>query len=260
MPSVEVTELRPSTKESVDNKKICLTKTLELKDYDKILPFREHLESAYTELSSNGIRIDLGHPHRLWEYSMALAAFLTWLAHYQNSLTQIKIVDVGAGRGLLAPTLSLMLDIGISEIEPETDNLIDRVKCNQYLRSKGRPEIVWHHGHLENFRASILWDVVFCISVVEHVPQPAERRFWKEIASRIKSEGLLFMTTDIIPVHGRSYVYDNLRNTNYTDDMLLERIGWLQEEGMTVFGDQDMKYRETNVHDYNFASIAMVKG
>lgn len=232
----------------------CLTKTMEMSDYEWLIRYRELAEASLLEFRKNNVRIDIGHPHRLWEYSMALRAYDMWAEHNQDPVT---ILDVGAGVGLLGPLFSLKLKLKVEEVEPEYNNYDFRVSCNSYLRSRQAPEIKWYHSSLEKMPLK-KWNAIFCISVLEHTSN--DMKFLEDLAMRVLPGGLLFLTTDVVPSLGRVYTFDNLRETNYTVEMLQEKISFLTREcGMDILGDSNLIYQETNVHDYNFAAITMEK-
>jgi cyclopropane fatty-acyl-phospholipid synthase-like methyltransferase len=129
---------------------------------------------------------------------------------------------------------------------------------NAQLRQLGKPEVKFWNSELKNFVAPEAYDVVYCISVVEHVNE--ERDFWKWLANLVKPGGLLFMTCDCVPELGRSYVFDNLRKMNYTVNTIKDRIQMLETEcNMKSFGEVELQYNGNHVHDYTFASVCMTK-
>ena len=242
-----------------------LTKTVEEKDYDEIISNEVfELRDCYKVLTENGVRIDIGHPHRFWEYGMALKAFYEWDYNSGKNLngseTNINgsVVDIGSGLSLFGPALSWCENIKVVEIEPDKTCYEHRVICNKVLSENKKPEISWFPITPEQLTAHRKYDAIFCISVIEHVA--ADHEFLKTIADKVVDGGLLFLTTDIMPREGKGYTFDNLREHNYTMLNICEMIKYLNEvKGFELFGEAELEYKGDKVFNYSFCSIAMVK-
>lgn len=238
-----------------------LTKTIEKADYEALSSQIYLLRQAATELSAANCFIDGIHDARLWEYGLCLKALMDWLIKRpSHRLLHLKLVDVGAGDGLLGPALSMKANYGIEEIEPRLSCGTNRERCNIFLSSRRSPLIHWTHGDLTNAAfKSRKWDVVFCVSVVEHIQSQME--IWQSLADAVADGGLLFVTTDVVPVANRKYVFDNLRAVNYTPDVLRTICASLLAQGFKWFGgDPDWEYHGNEVHDYSFMSMCFTKG
>jgi SAM-dependent methyltransferase len=239
-----------------------LTKTVQDEDYKLIEGEVLQLKDCYKALADRGVKIEIGHEHRYWEYGMGLKAFHDW--NYESKVDNPSIVDVGAGLGLLGPSLAWGEHLGITEVEPNSAYEHDRHLCNAILLGLKTPGNTWINASLKTFRewhnTSYFYDVVFCISVIEHVA--ADHEFLKSLADMVKQGGLLFLTTDIMPTMPpappkNGYVFDNLREHNYTLSDIIKKISYLNELGFEIFGDADLRYHGDKVFDYSFCSIAM---
>jgi 2-polyprenyl-3-methyl-5-hydroxy-6-metoxy-1,4-benzoquinol methylase len=232
------------------------TKSLQQSDYQYIEHERSHLSFTYDDLTSRAIRIDVGHPARYWEYGNAINALQTWLG--PRNIKDVKILDVGAGVGLLGPTLAMVFGATVLEVDP--DPLCEYAKPRQAVIGALAEK---NFGNILRYKRDFLSkqepsDVVFCISTVEHVDN--EILFWRDLAASVKPGGLLFMTMDVVPDRNRSYTFDNLRRTNYDVAMIKWRVEMLQNEcNMELFGEADFTYHGNMVYDYSFFSVCMEK-
>jgi SAM-dependent methyltransferase len=237
------------------------TKSLQQSDYQYLDQERSHLSAAYDYFTKRGIRIDVGHPARYWEYGSALNALQAWRGNPADNkdMSNIKILDVGAGVGLLGPTLALVYNALVLEIDPDMlcdyrEHRASVVAALAEIRSSGNI-ICYKRDFFSEQEPS---DVIFCISTVEHVDN--ELLFWRDLAASVKPGGLLFMTMDVVPDRSRSYTFDNLRKTNYDVAMIKQRVEMLQNEcGMHLLDDADFTYYGNEVYDYSFFSVCMTR-
>lgn len=128
---------------------------------------------------------------------------LTWLkeqmcTHWQRSLADphalkgLRVVDVGAGGGLLTEPLSRMGgEVTGLDFVPEN------IRCAQEHAQKQGLEIVYHTTTLEDFAVlpenQEAFDVVVALEVIEHVENPDH--FIKQAARLLKPNGLLLVST-----------------------------------------------------------------
>lgn len=230
------------------------TKTLDPTDYTAIAHEVKLLENAASSLAKNGVRVDIGHGHRFWEYGMATKVLFDWMGK-RKSDSEPSIVDIGAGVSLFGPSLHLLYDMKVMEIEPETYPYESRCLLNAYLHRLSKRGLDWVNASLHDVTGG--FDAVFCISVIEHMDD--ELACWSKLADLVAPGGLLFMTTDIVPDRSKRYTYDNLRHTNYDIAMFIEREQLLERKGLKLFGGLDSTFNGCHVHDYSFASLAMVR-
>jgi 2-polyprenyl-3-methyl-5-hydroxy-6-metoxy-1,4-benzoquinol methylase len=229
-----------------------LTKTVEEKDYDLIANQAKDLEATYEFLSTRGAKLDawnVSHIHRKWEWGMALKAFQDWMIDVSKT-DNPEILDVGSGDGLLGPTFAWAQLLSITELEPRIECLHNRSFCNSLLKAK--------LNVLQNYDQLVSsYDVVFSISVMEHVQE--DKEFLLKLASLINPKGLLFITTDVMPIMPGQYHFDNLRAHNYTMFDICTMIKTLNDLGFELFEDTDLEFKGAQVFDYSFASICMIK-
>jgi 2-polyprenyl-3-methyl-5-hydroxy-6-metoxy-1,4-benzoquinol methylase len=176
------------------------TKSLQQSDYQYIEHERSHLSFTYDYFTKRAIRIDVGHPARYWEYGSALNALQTWRGNPADNkdMSNIKILDVGAGVGLLDQRLLWSYGAIVLEIDPDPlceyrEHRQSVVAALAEIRSSGNI-ICYKRDFFSEQEPS---DVVFCISTVEHVDN--ELLFWRDLAASVKPGGLLFMTMDVVP-------------------------------------------------------------
>jgi SAM-dependent methyltransferase len=219
-----------------------LVNALHPDDYSEIVEGVQAVQNAVQFLHHRGVRIEIPHTHRWWEYGTAVQLLLT---HYKEDLPQIEVLDVGAGWGAVGPTLSLFYGTKVTECEPDLQCRQSRTRCNDILREQGKPEI-------DVTSRDILclpdhkYDAVFCISVIEHLAPATEAACWRELVSRLKPNGLLFITMDCVPDPRKQYAFDNLRCQNFT-------------MGMIPMGKPDYAYKGSFVFDYSFFRAGFVK-
>lgn len=233
-------------------------KCLEVGDYQEIKEGVDIVHKAVVALSPRiGGRFALPHPHRWWEYGSAVQALMSV---YQDKLAQngMKILDVGSGWSPLGPALAYTFGLKVWEVEPEFQSRSARAYCNAALRDLKKPELTVLEGGVENLPQE-QFDAVFCISVLEHVNPANEVQGWKNLAERVKPNGLFFMTTDIVPDSKGHYTFDEQRAQNYTVDVMEDRVDMLTGMGFTPMGQPDYTFRKSEVYDYTFFRCGMFK-
>jgi SAM-dependent methyltransferase len=233
-----------------------LTGTIHPDDYIDIQAGVQAVRGAVEFLWSRGVRIDIPHPHRFWEYGTAMQMVMD---QHQERLPDIEVLDVGSGWGAIGPALNLLFNTSVTECEPGLIERSDRVKCDEVLRSQGKKGIQTLGNNSDNLPPR-LYDAVFCISVIEHMPPAQEARAWRNLIDRVKPGGLFFADVDCVPVAGKQYTFDNLRAQNFTIDMMKERVQWLRSYGMVPLGEPDFTYHGDQVHDFTFFRVGMMKG
>lgn len=223
-------------------------------DYPEITDGVAAADRATAYLRHKGVRIEIPTEHRMWEYGTAIQIALQ---HYQERMDRIEVLDVGAGWGVLGPALSFHYDTQVFECEPDPACRKDREKCNAVLKAHKRKGIVVSADdilHLPEMR----FDVVCCVSVIEHLPPDVEKACWWELARRVKPGGLLYLTMDCVPLHGRSYQFDNLRQQNFTVDDIKPKVELLQSYGFSPLGKPEFCYNGAYVYDYTFYRLGML--
>jgi SAM-dependent methyltransferase len=225
-----------------------------MQDYAEIGQGCEAVKNSNGWFHSRGVRIDVGHSHRMWEYGSAIQALIS--VYGQEALPSLNVLDVGAGAGALGPALVLNYNMRVTECDTDETPQLSRVLCNKELERAGlKPLSVLNLG-LDNLPEQE-FDAVFCISVVEHVEN--EQDAWAELAKRVKRGGLLFFTVDCVPEKGKSYRYDDLRKHNFTIEDMKERVDKVCAMGFEVIGEPDYGWHGCHVHDYSFFRAGFVR-
>lgn len=225
---------------------------------DDMLEIREGVDAAQKAvdvLHHEGAHIAVPTPWRWWEYGTAIQMMLN---QYQEKMSDIEVLDVGSGWSALGPTLALLYNTQVTEYEPSAQYLTDREDTQAALKRRRRRTLELVQCGIENM-PDRKFDVVCCVSVLEHVNPQAELDCWKTLAASVKPNGMLFVTTDCVPEKGRSYAYDNLRTQNFTLDDLKHRIQMLSGWGFTPMGKPDWKYNGSYVYDYTFFRCGMMQ-
>lgn len=214
------------------------SKCLEMDDYSRTNDF-EHLDSIRRLL--DGIDHRYEHPHRRWEYGMALAAL--------RSIDARTVLDVGGGGSLFAPAAA-WINADVTIVDPgECAGWVkaqsDRIgKSMRYIRE----EFTW-------LSVADQFDAVTCLSVIEHVEN--DELFLINMASKVADGGLLCLTTDFHP-SGVAQCDGHLRTYSWEGMERLRAI--LVECGFTDHGGEPQYDRFTSqVNGYTFASLMMRK-
>lgn len=175
------------------------------------------------------------HSERRWEYAMAMDACAQWC-----------IATHAAQGGPVA-------DVGGSGT-PFSD-------CFEYLTTgKMRPTLIdpAENTTLEAYDGAP-FDVVFALSVLEHVPVVAP--FLRACASHLNPGGLLVLTMDIWGCEG-----EDVAHFHWMRERIFTVASWKRVErtlkgvGMRRFGEADWIYHGDTVYgSYSFASLVMTK-
>lgn len=246
-------------------------KSIQLEDYKEVKEaydqmmwfnheFRHQVPNA--RIDSYGYPGALGHPHKMWEWSRALHLIKQM---YPNAKRPDgwapRVVSIGSAFCPLEPALCYL---GYSVVDGDVDASCgtEREKINSFLEKFNGNPLKWVQtgfGTLHE-RVGLNWDVVMCISTIEHVDIPLEKAAWKEMADMLKPGGLLIVTMDGMPESRKGFKYDDVRWTNYGPDLIKARVEELHYYGMKPVGEVDYTYHGNHVNDYSFWFIAMTKG
>lgn len=232
-----------------------LTKFLHPDDYQELAP-----ELAVVDAVPLGGQ----HPHRRWEYAMALRALAAWAEaslplrnesgvevamSASGLLTMCRALDVG---GAGSPLAQILVKAGLGGVRVIDPSLADGPQTlESYLAGGGGAE-----------------GVVTCVSVLEHVPKASYVQFVSSLALAVRRGGLLFLTSD-----AREDDPDEPRPIHLTDD---RHFNWMRERiynprtwrqlvanfhcmGFRSLGAVDYTWRGPQVYDYSFSCAALVK-
>jgi SAM-dependent methyltransferase len=223
-----------------------LSKCLDPEDYTWLLPEKDLLEQHQATIGQ--------HPHRLWEYCMALRAIAEWRdAQAQADGGEdrpLHIADVGGAGSRFAATLTERAAT-VSLIDPALtlSGLQGGITCF--------PVDLWQYAATYAHGA---FDGVTALSVLEHVPDEEIRRFLRAARMVLRPGGLLFLTMDCWNCTGPDTAHFHwMRERIYNPDLIRALQQSLRELGFASFGKGDWSYPGSYVYDYSFASLAMVK-
>jgi 2-polyprenyl-3-methyl-5-hydroxy-6-metoxy-1,4-benzoquinol methylase len=220
-------------------------------DYSIINRGVTFVKEKTTFFQSKGCRIEIPVEHRYWEYGSAIE--LAWRHRCVHPLQErTKVLNVGCGWDAVSPSLATENIFDITDCEPDDTCRNDRKKVNEVLVSMQRYPIKLLPNGLDNLPQED-FDIVYCISVVEHVDNEIEQ--WKHLADRVDEGGTLFITCDCIPDPNKPYTFDHMRRTNYTMDKLKARIEMICEMGFNTLGEPDYIYHGNHVYDYSFFRV-----
>lgn len=207
-------------------------------------------ERDYVELAEELVIVDRHfqrageqHPHRRFEYAMALRAQSVWIA--QHGQMQ-RVYDVG---GANSPFRYMVDSAGPVIIIDPDEPVPNSYRLDQYIAAG----------------ASVA-DGVFCISVLEHVDDLDQ--FLYHLSCLVAPGGLLFLTMDCCQTSGSvhsngwpedryHFHWDRKRIFDEFQRRLLRQRFIARE--FQVFGDYDERWYGPQVMDYSFCSLCMVK-
>lgn len=221
------------------------SKTLQLSDYVHMKRETQHIYNVVDVFRGCSSRFE--HKHRLWEYGMALKAIAR-----ENTRT---LLDVGGGGSIFAPATAW---IGKKVLQVDPGELMAWIaQQNTVLQKHGFSNLLaFSQLDFLSFDTKRRWDIVTCISVLEHVPNDIE--FFKRLLRYVTPGGTLFLTVDFYPGDGQPIVSGHLRT--YNAEMLQHLIDIASDNEFVVVGDNpDYKHYDLVVNGCSFASIVLQK-
>lgn len=179
------------------------------------------------------------HPMRRWEYAMALYTLTAWEAAREDlgCLNRpYDALDVG-GAGSSFTTI-------LRGWRPGTHSVIVDPLLNMGIEASPFPD------------ASA--DLLFCLSVLEHVEHPTS--FLRACARHLRPGGLLFLTVDYWDCEGPDTAHFHwMRQRIYNRPALTDVLTLARGFGLRRFGGTDWTYHGNQVFDYSFCSLALRK-
>ena len=176
------------------------------------------------------------HAHRRWEYAMALYTLAAWKGSEAEDQPH-HVLDVGgAGSPFLTIAQGVYPAACIEVVDPAVNHPIEAspIRDGSY-------------------------DVVTCISTLEHVPLWND--FLRACVRHLRPGGLFFLTVDYWDCEGPDTAHFHwMRERIYNRSSLEDVRGFLKTLGVYRFGGVDTKYHGDQVYgSYTFASLALRK-
>lgn len=113
---------------------------------------------------------------------------IDWLSQHYATFNDIKGLDVGCGGGILTESLA-KLGAHMSGIEPATE--VCRVAKSH--AKEASLNIDYHNELIEDFEPENLFDAIFCLEMLEHVPDFNQIIYHAK--RLLKPGGMLFLST-----------------------------------------------------------------
>lgn len=198
------------------------------------------------------------HAIRAWEYSQALTAFEQWLGSRWKKSTMRRrppapsLVDVGGAGSQFWTTLS----------HYTSPNLVARI--DPALDANQTSPIAWtlSLGAFRTRYPDASFDVVFCLSVLEHIPNDdteAHSHFLHDLTALVRPGGLLVLTVDAAESTDDRYHFHWMRDHIYDSEALDALGSALRRQGFTLLDTPKWDYSGPTLYDYTVAALAAVK-
>ena len=220
-----------------------ISKSLELSDYPDIAPGVGVVNYGIAEALGDNVSVYIPHPHRMWEYGSAVTAYLNLFGEAPTN-----VLDIGCGRSPLGPGLAAKTGATVTEIDPDTRLLEQRGSG-----SKRHFQV----GDLLTLPTVPTYDAIFCISVIEHIPEADQYKAWETLATRLNPGGLLFVSTDFGPSADVPWQADTERVFKFDPTRVAVVEAWLKHWGLTL--QMDTTFHGPLVYDYTFFRFVATK-
>lgn len=229
------------------------TRSLHPDDY-AFLPHAPMLRQFELDMQAKGVPHREWCEHRLWEYASIMQQLEE--LHVQQDA---RIVDVGSGGSFFPPYLATVG--GYPNV-----SLTDSMKYGNITAYVAGQRA--HYGvdlPLYDMLAERMpddweaaWDVVMCISTIEHVESSEHDNALRELCRIAKPGGFIFITSDYFrdAVQFEASPSRHLQFTMYTKEFV-ESIP--SKIPASFVGGTDLDYRGDFVHTYSFVNICLRK-
>lgn len=231
------------------------SKSIQMADYDTLGPALRHLNYTLARAKGKEWFVGLAHPHRLWEYGSAITAMTE---AFGGDLTGRRVIDVGSGPSALGPTLALRYHCRVVEADPSKNVAPLRAETVEGLQRVCRFGYQFVPMGLAEVEPAGAFDGVFCISVLEHLPEAEQEPAWRKLAALLAPGGVLVATIDYGDPD-RTWRCDTDRAVKLGSAEVERICGWLREEGVTLT-DVDPTNHGPQVADYTFFRLIGQRG
>lgn len=233
-------------------------RSLHPQDYE-FLPHAERLRVFERDMTQKRVPHRDWCEHRLWEY----ASIMQQLEELQVPRSA-NILDVGSGGSFFPPYLAtqggypiVVLTDSMEYGDITADVAAQRKHYGVELPLFDLPaENMWPRPEINWFGHSDAWDVVMCISTIEHVAahDVALYELWRVT----KPGGLIFITSDYFEnlTQWEASPSRYMQLTPYREEYVRQFDGMIDAD---FVGELDFGYRGDFVHNHSFVNICMRK-
>lgn len=208
---------------------LCLTSSLLPAHYEMLKPELGFVDAHFFEA-------DPQHEQRRWEYAMAIRAF-----RMADCDPDELVLDVGGAGSPLHPMLAHAVGAkGLWVVDPKVNTPLEDFADGPSFQEAG---------------------AVFCISTIEHVPEPTLPLFLDALAKVTAPGGLLFLTSDVWDQQGEDRAHFHwMRERIYTMETWEDLLAQFVLRGCELLGPADWTYYGDQLFgSYSFCSMALVK-
>jgi SAM-dependent methyltransferase len=230
------------------------TRSLHPNDY-QFLPHAPAIRAFQMLMASHEVPHHISHEHKVWENASIMQQLEDLDVRHDA-----RLLDVGSG-GLFFPPYVAQRYPDLTLTDSADIRPIVDAQCAAY-----GVEMPFYQLRAEDMSVlpSDHWDVVMCISTIEHIASGHHDAALREICRLTKPGGLMFITSDYFRSVNGSYdrrqyresPFRHCQETPYHKELVL-RLPELM--GASFVGDTDLEYAGDFVHNYSFVNICLRK-
>jgi ubiquinone/menaquinone biosynthesis C-methylase UbiE len=201
------------------------------------------------------------HEHKLWENASIMQQL------YELEVpADAAILDVGSGGMFFPPYLATLggyPNVSLTDSLAARDDLEAMIQAH---REAYRVQLPFYVMPAEDMSAlaSESFDVVMCISTIEHIASDQHDAALKELCRLTKPGGFIFITSDYFrSVDGhvdraqwQGSPYRDGQETAYHQELVLRLPSLIDAD---FVGETDLEYRGDFVHSYSFVNVCLRK-
>lgn len=232
------------------------TRSLDPQDYE-FLTHAEPIRKFEAEMMVPHCR---SHEHKIWE-NASIMQQLEELGVPKDA----SVIDVGSGGMFFPPYLAMIGGYRDLTLTDSMDNqdITQMVRVQERAYGIHMPVIAVRAENMDML-PSARWDVVMCISTIEHIAADQHDNALRELWRLTKPGGLIFITSDYFrSVHGQldfaqaaASPYKDGQQTCYHKELILNLPTVIPVE---FVGATDLDYRGDFVHNYSFCNVCVRK-
>ncbi len=233
------------------------TRSLDTKDY----PSLTHAAALHTFAAEMLAPHCLWHEHKIWEN-----------ASIMQQLDELKvpkdarIIDVGSGGMFFPPYLATVgryTDVTLTDSLAARSDIAAMVKAQEVAYGISLPFFAIGAEDMSMFPEGT-FDVVMCISTIEHVDANQHDHVLREMCRITKPGGLIFITSDYFRSVNGNFDFDQWcaspyragQFTAYHKELVLNIPNIIPVD---FVGETDLDYRGDFVNNYSFVNVCLRK-